>query len=95
MFSFPFVTSAQQKGMVIIMKHTKRLLTLLLSVLMLTYSVGCDLSLPEDNGSSQIDVFSTAKLTTTGYEKYSNLDSLGRCDVAITSCGTKTQVVAI
>ena len=31
--------------------------------------------------------FSTAELTTKGYEKYSNLDSLGRCGVALASCG--------
>ena len=31
--------------------------------------------------------FSAAELTTKGYEKYSNLDSLGRCGVAIASCG--------
>ena len=31
--------------------------------------------------------FSTAELTTTGYEKYSSLDSLGRCGVALASCG--------
>ena len=31
--------------------------------------------------------FSASELTTKGYEKYSNLDSLGRCGVAIASCG--------
>ena len=31
--------------------------------------------------------FSAAELTTKGYEKYSNLDNLGRCGVAIASCG--------
>ena len=31
--------------------------------------------------------FSVAELTTKGYEKYSSLDSLGRCGVAIASCG--------
>jgi len=31
--------------------------------------------------------FSSSELTTKGYEKYSNLDSLGRCGVAIASCG--------
>lgn len=31
--------------------------------------------------------FSAAELTTVGYEKYSSLDSLGRCSVAIASCG--------
>lgn len=31
--------------------------------------------------------FSAAELTTKGYEKYSSLDSLGRCGVAIASCG--------
>lgn len=31
--------------------------------------------------------FSVAELTTKGYEKYSSLDSLGRCGVALASCG--------
>ncbi len=31
--------------------------------------------------------FSSAELTTKAYEKYSPLDSLGRCGVAIASCG--------
>lgn len=31
--------------------------------------------------------FSSSELSTKGYEKYSNLDSLGRCRVAIASCG--------
>lgn len=31
--------------------------------------------------------FSKSELTTKGYEKYSDLDSLGRCGVAIASCG--------
>lgn len=135
------------------MKNHKKLLTLLLSVIMLASFVGCDLSLPEDNRSSQIgssitvvdtisestDIsssdagnsivskkadertpsaadtgvatavnptaiptfsgtpytfvnnnqpnFSSDELTTTGYEKYSSLDNLGRCGVAIASCG--------
>lgn len=33
--------------------------------------------------------FSAAELTTKAYEKYSSLDSLGRCGVAIASCGTE------
>ena len=31
--------------------------------------------------------FSAAELTTIAYEKYSNLDALGRCGMAIASCG--------
>lgn len=31
--------------------------------------------------------FSSSELTTTGYEKYATLDNLGRCGVAIASCG--------
>lgn len=31
--------------------------------------------------------FSAAELTTKGYEKYSSIDSLGRCGVALASCG--------
>ena len=31
--------------------------------------------------------FSAEELTTKGYEKYSSLDSLGRCGVALASCG--------
>lgn len=38
-------------------------------------------------GSESSYNFSTAELTTKGYEKYSSLDSLGRCGVAIASCG--------
>ena len=34
--------------------------------------------------------FSAAELSTTGYEKYSELDSLGRCGVALASCGKDT-----
>ena len=34
--------------------------------------------------------FSATELTTTGYEKYSELDSLGRCGVALASCGRDT-----
>lgn len=33
--------------------------------------------------------FSAAELTTKGYEKYSSLDSLGRCGAALASCGTE------
>lgn len=33
--------------------------------------------------------FSASELTTKGYEKYSSLDSKGRCGVAIASCGTE------
>lgn len=146
------------------MKSTKKLLALLLSIVMLTSFVGCDLGLQEDDGNphddssialvestnseSQADEsesehsdkshisseessnstvsqkpnqnakvgtgiasavnptilpaysgsaftvvnnnqpnFSTSELTTTGYEKYSNIDGLGRCGVAIASCG--------
>lgn len=31
--------------------------------------------------------FSSVELTTTGYEKYASLDSLGRCGAALASCG--------
>ena len=31
--------------------------------------------------------FSSSELSTKGYEKYANIDSLGRCGVAIASCG--------
>lgn len=31
--------------------------------------------------------FNTTELTISGYEKYSSLDSLGRCGVALASCG--------
>lgn len=34
--------------------------------------------------------FSAAELTATGYEKYSELDRLGRCGVAIASCSKDT-----
>lgn len=34
--------------------------------------------------------FSASELTTTGYEKYSELDSIGRCGVALASCGKDT-----
>ena len=37
--------------------------------------------------NDNIPSFSSEELTTTGYEKYSDLDSLGRCRVAIASCG--------
>lgn len=150
------------------MIHTKRLLALLLSVIMLASFVGCDLNLPSKDSSSKIDSsitsvdtnsdiadivneetgsistddsssggesstvskkteaknssvvgtgvatavnptaipafsgtayivvnnnqpnFSSSELTAKGYEKYSNLDNLGRCGVAIASCGKET-----
>ena len=34
--------------------------------------------------------FSATELSTVGYEKYSELDSLGRCGVALASCGKDT-----
>lgn len=34
--------------------------------------------------------FSASELSSTGYEKYSSLDSLGRCGVALASCGKDT-----
>lgn len=34
--------------------------------------------------------FSAAELTASGYEKYSELDSLGRCGAALASCGKDT-----
>ena len=37
--------------------------------------------------NDNIPSFSAAELTTKGYEKYSDLDSLGRCGVALASCG--------
>ena len=37
------------------MKYSKKLFALLLSVIILASFVGCGLSLPEDDGSSQID----------------------------------------
>lgn len=50
-------------------------------------------SLPKYSGEAYVVVnnnqpnFSAAELTTQGYEKYSNLDSLGRCGAALASCG--------
>lgn len=50
-------------------------------------------SLPKYSGESFVvvnnnqPIFSASELTTTGYEKYSSRDSLGRCGVAIASCG--------
>ena len=40
--------------------------------------------------NNNVPNFSKAELTTKGYEKYSNLDSLGRCGVAIASVGKDT-----
>ena len=50
-------------------------------------------SLPAYSGTAYTIVndnqpnFSSAELTTQGYEKYCSLDSLGRCGVALASCG--------
>lgn len=50
-------------------------------------------SVPAYSGSpyvainNNVPTFSSAELTTVGYERYSALDSLGRCGVAIASCG--------
>lgn len=49
--------------------------------------------LPSFSGQPYVTVndnipnFSSSELTTIGYEKYGNLDSLGRCTVAVASCG--------
>ena len=51
--------------------------------------------IPEYSGTAytvinnNIPNFSASELTTKGYEKYSSLDSKGRCGVAIASCGTE------
>lgn len=37
--------------------------------------------------NNNVPSFSSAELTTKGYEKYSSLDSKGRCGVALASCG--------
>ena len=37
--------------------------------------------------NDNIPFFSAAELTTTAYESYSKLDSLGRCGAAVASCG--------
>lgn len=37
--------------------------------------------------NNNVPSFSSAELTTKAYESYSSLDSLGRCGVAIASCG--------
>ncbi len=53
------------------------------------------LEIPEYSGTAytvinnNIPNFSASELTTKGYEKYSSLDSKGRCGVAIASCGTE------
>ena len=50
-------------------------------------------SIPAYSGNAFVTInnnkpsFSSAELTTKGYEKYSPLDSLNRCGVAIASCG--------
>lgn len=50
-------------------------------------------SIPAYSGNAYVTInnnkpsFSSAELTTKGYEKYSSLDSLNRCGVAIASCG--------
>ena len=50
-------------------------------------------SLPDYSGTAYTVIndnqpnFSSSELTAKGYERYSSLDSLGRCGVAIASCG--------
>ena len=50
-------------------------------------------SIPAYSGNAYVTInnnkpsFSSAELTTKGYEKYSSLDSLNRCGVVIASCG--------
>lgn len=57
-------------------------------------------SLPAYSGKAYVAVndnipnFTAKELTTIGYEKYSDLDSLGRCGVAIASCGTEIMPAA-
>lgn len=56
-------------------------------------------TLPAYSGSAYTVVngnqpnFSASELTTVGYEKYANLDSLGRCGVALASCGKEIMPV--
>jgi len=51
-------------------------------------------NIPEYSGNSYVQIngnvpnFSESDLTTTSFEKYSNLDSLGRCGVAFANIGT-------
>lgn len=40
--------------------------------------------------NGNVPIFSDAEKTTVGYESYSPLDKLGRCGVAIVSCGKDT-----
>ena len=53
-------------------------------------------SIPAYSGTAYVTInnnkpsFSSAELTTKGYEKYSPLDNLNRCGVAIASCGKET-----
>ena len=57
-------------------------------------------NIPAYSGSPYVTInnnkpsFSSAELTTKGYEKYSNLDSLNRCGVAIASCGKEIMPAA-
>jgi hypothetical protein len=52
--------------------------------------------IPEYSGNAyciinnNVPSFTSSELKTNGYEKYSELDSLGRCGVAIASCGIET-----
>lgn len=56
-------------------------------------------TLPAYSGSAYTVVngnqpnFIASELTTVGYEKYANLDSLGRCGVALASCGKEIMPV--
>lgn len=84
-------------------KLSLSIISLMMAMLMLLCS--CNVSVPnnspsdsdlvytgvaftEQNGS--VPVFSDAEKTTTPYEKYSELDELGRCGVAIAVLGLET-----
>lgn len=57
-------------------------------------------SVPAYSGSpyvainNNVPTFSSSELTTVGYERYSALDSLGRCGMAIASCGKEIMPAA-
>lgn len=44
--------------------------------------------------NNNIPYFNSSELTTFGYEKYSSLDNLGRCGVALASCGKEIMPTA-
>ena len=83
------------------MKRSLKLLALLLALIVAISSLaGCEIPSGDDWGENpdeayivvndNVPYFTSAEITTTAYEKYAELDSLGRCGVVMACIGKET-----